>query len=124
MNYYDEADGTWSLMGVAVEVNSVDPIYQCQSGIPSVFIRLQSEMIQDWVESICDIRTTTFSTSLETQSTTESTITPEITTSTRTTPPSQFECPPDNNGNGLYANPDDCKTFYECSNGVAYLYVI
>ncbi|RIB00647.1 Carbohydrate-Binding Module Family 14 protein [Gigaspora rosea] len=24
--------------------------------------------------------------------------------------------------NGLYANPYDCKTFYQCSNGVAYLF--
>jgi hypothetical protein len=24
--------------------------------------------------------------------------------------------------NGLYANPDNCTTFYKCSNGYAYLY--
>ncbi|RIB30731.1 Carbohydrate-Binding Module Family 14 protein [Gigaspora rosea] len=36
-----------------------------------------------------------------------------------------FTCPEENdesNPNGLYRNPEDCKTFYQCSNGVAYLF--
>ncbi|KAF0504578.1 chondroitin proteoglycan 2-like isoform X2 [Gigaspora margarita] len=35
-----------------------------------------------------------------------------------------FTCPyenNENNPNGLYANPDDCSTFYQCSNGEPYL---
>lgn len=140
MNYYDEKDGTWSLMGVAVNVNNVDNTIQCQSGTPSVFIRLQEPVVRGWIESICDTRTTTDSTTVSTTTAkttaSDSTVSQEQTTtsdltsaqtigSTRpaTIPPSQFDCPPDNGGNGLYTNPDDCKTFYECSNGVAYLYV-
>ncbi|CAG8529648.1 6958_t:CDS:2 [Dentiscutata erythropus] len=37
---------------------------------------------------------------------------------------SAFTCPEkndENNPNGLYANPSDCSTFYQCSNGKSYL---
>ena len=121
MNYYDETDGSWSLMGIAVNVNNVDNTLQCQSNIPSVFIRLQEPVIREWVESICNIKTTPASST--TSTTTEQTTTSESTTTARPPTPSQFDCPPDNGGNGLYPNPDDCTTFYECSNGVAYFYV-
>lgn len=41
-------------------------------------------------------------------------------TTTIFTPPVEFVCPSDN---GLYPNPEDCKTFYQCTGGKPYLKV-
>ena len=41
-------------------------------------------------------------------------------TTTIFTPPVEFVCPSEN---GLYPNPDDCKTFYQCTGGKPYLKV-
>ena len=52
-------------------------------------------------------------------STTESSTTEASTTTTKKTS-TPFACTAD----GIYANPDNCSTFYICSNGTPYLFVI
>ena len=49
------------------------------------------------------------------------TITPVTTTATTSSSPEPFTCP--NDMFGKYPNPNDCKSFYECVAGVAYLKV-
>ncbi|EFX88960.1 hypothetical protein DAPPUDRAFT_310994 [Daphnia pulex] len=63
-------------------------------------------------ESVACYYTTTTSTTVTWPYTTQ-----RITTTTFS-PPVEFVCPSDN---GLYPNPDDCKTFYQCTGGKPYI---
>ena len=67
------------------------------------------------------VTTTTMPTTTTPTITKTTTITPVTTTATTSSSPEPFTCP--NDMFGKYPNPNDCKSFYECVAGVAYLKV-
>ena len=84
---------------------------RCELGYPDGFTRVQYYI--RWIESITGMSIET------TQSPTTTTTSTTMTRTTRAT--TVFTCQSKADGN--YVNPNDCATFYICSNEAAYLFV-
>lgn len=109
MNHYNSYWNTYTVVGVAwIGDTSVD----CSiSNKPNICARVS--YFVDWIHDTTGIPRLPKPT---TTTTTTTTTTPEPTT--------DFSC--EGKPSGIYPNPacDCCTTFYKCSNGYAYLYVI
>ncbi|KAI9564652.1 hypothetical protein GHT06_008393 [Daphnia sinensis] len=92
--------------------------YSCATGTPVPMVCAGASVFEPST-NVC----TSSSTAPCKRSTTTSTLTPTpTTTTTPPTPPTTSDAPFVCQDNGAYPNPNNCNTFYMCSNSIAYLY--